>query len=520
MRLFVCAGEASGDAYGAALIHAVRGLPGGSDASFEGIGGSMIRATGAAIVADSSRWGAIGIVKALGVVPRVTFGAYLAYRRLKAGRPGLFVPIDFGYLNIRLARAAKRLGWKVLYFIPPGSWRRDRQGRDLAAITDAVVSPFSWSADMLRAMGANAHWFGHPIKSMAGGLSRQAEGARSGVAILPGSRAHEVEQNLPAIAKAIEGLPPVEFAVAPTVDLAGLRRIWGSLTTDRTDTFTPDDVFGVLRRARAAVVCSGTATLQAAVCRCPMVVVYKVSKMMAIEGRLLGLHKGIGFISLPNIFLDRAAVPELVHTNATPEAIRAHLDSLLGETPERAGQLAAFEELDGILGPDDCIERTAELIVEMLGVDRSSHVSTELRERENLTLNCGKGYLRPEQEEGARRVQRQSGTTDLGKVLVELGMVGEREVAQAKAQELGYNFVDLDRYLIDTYAIQSLDAATCRRLTIMPVKRDGMNLYVAMVDASHIETLDEVRLESGCRVILVLALRDALLAAIAKCYGP
>ncbi len=130
-----------------------------------------------------------------------------------------------------------------------------------------------------------------------------------------------------------------------------------------------------------------------------------------------------------------------------------------------------------------------------------------------------KGFLKPEQEDEAKVVQQQSGTTDIGKVLVQLGMVGEREVAQARAQEMGYAFADLDRIQIDSSALNVVREQVAKVHTIIPVKKDGMNLYVAMVDPNNIQTLDDVRLASGCRVIPVVALPGAIEDAIRKYYG-
>lgn len=370
MRLFISAGEASGDAYGAAIVETLMAVapeevPKGGN--LLAMGGVKLRAIGATIVADSSRWGAIGIVESLLVGYRVLAGAAKVFKALRTGDPGVFVPIDFGAANIRFARYAKKKGWKVLYFIPPGSWRRHKQGKDLPHITDAIVTPFSWSADILNGMGANAHWFGHPIKWLAKKQHATLEGEeRAGVAILPGSRAHEIQHNLPVIAGALRGLPSVEFAVAATVNLEELRTRWEALSGRKTDRFTPEDVFGVLSRARAAIVCSGTATLQGAVARCPMVVIYRLSKVTEIEGRLLGMKKKLKFISLPNIILDRSAVPELIQYDADSPNIRRHLERLLTEPGAREAQLHAFEELDTLMGPDDCIDKTAELIRDMI----------------------------------------------------------------------------------------------------------------------------------------------------------
>lgn len=384
MRVFLSTGEASGDAYAAELVEEMRRL-GGSGFRYEGLGGTRMKAARIALVADTSRWGAISIAQSLAAFPRAVGGYYRAKRALDKD-PGLFIPIDFGYANIRLSRHAKNRGWKVLYFVPPGSWRRDRQGKDLASLTDAIATPFSWSAEILVANGAKAHWFGHPIRQLLRKAVNQVEAVETvspfldgpRVAILPGSRKHEIEENLPVIAEAVRSLSSdtggfsplaatLEFALAPNVDEEEVRAQWRRLVPERDhDRFVKGDTYGVLRRGRAAIVCSGTATLEAALCGCPMVVIYRVTKAMVIEAKLIGWRRP-RFIALPNILLNRQVVPELVQVEATPLAIRTHLDGLLGDTPEREAQLAAFEELSTVLGPEDAITQTAQLALEMCG---------------------------------------------------------------------------------------------------------------------------------------------------------
>lgn len=334
---------------------------------FEGVGGPRMRAEDLTLHADTTRWGAISIAQSLAAVPRVLGGYYRAKGKLRHHPPGLFVPIDFGYANIRLARHAKNQGWKVMYFVPPGSWRRDRQGRDLPAITHAIVTPFEWSAEILRKMGANAHWFGHPIKQLLREARVPVSEARTSIAVLPGSRTHEIAENLPVIAEALAGnAATVEFALAPTVDAAAFKARWAAITGSRAgDRFTVGDTAGVLSRARGAIVCSGTATLEAALCRCPMVVVYRVSKAMVMEAKLIGFKRP-KYIALPNILLDEAVVPELVQDEAKPEIVRGYLEVLLDDSQERAAQMEAFERLDGILGADDAITRAARVGLDLL----------------------------------------------------------------------------------------------------------------------------------------------------------
>lgn len=359
MRIVLSAGEQSGDVLAAALAERLFALR--PEAEISGVGGRKLAVSGAQIVSDSSTWGAMGLVQSLRIVPEAFAGRERLKRHLASGPPGLFVPIDFGFMNIHVAKFAKARGWKVLYFSPPGSWRKDRQGADLPECTDAIVTPFSWSAEILQRMGARAYWFGHPIKELVA-RRRSEAGERTTIAVLPGSRRGEVESLAPILAEALSTSSlPSEVAVASNIDADWLQHRW------RCEAYHPKLILGdtvsVLSRARAGVVCSGTATLEAALCRCPQVVVYRVGLSVVIEARILGVRPR--FISQPNILLERDAVPELMQDKVNPENIRRHLEPLLEEGPARAAQLAAYDEIDAILGGDDAITRTAELAVEL-----------------------------------------------------------------------------------------------------------------------------------------------------------
>jgi lipid-A-disaccharide synthase len=361
--VFLSAGEASGDAYAAALVNDLKAK--GLDARFEGIGGPQSLEAGVRLVTDSSEWGAIGIAEALRRVPWILLKSIGIFRHLKKSGPGLFVAIDFGFGNIRLARFAKKHGWKVLYLVPPGSWRRNKQGKDLPEITDAIVTPFEWSAEILKGMGANVFWFGHPLKQLVA-ARRRAEGERTSLAVLPGSRHHEVDANLPLLAKVVEGWEgQVEFGIAPSLSPDEIRSRWKTLT-GRDDLFTHSDTIGVLLRARAGLICSGTATLEAALCECPMVVFYELTPVARKEARLRMIPRP-KFIALPNILLDREVVPEHVSlTPLDPRELRGELDEIWADSSARQAQLDGFLEIDEIAGGDDAISRAADLAISMI----------------------------------------------------------------------------------------------------------------------------------------------------------
>jgi lipid-A-disaccharide synthase len=375
-KILVCvsAGEASGDTYAARLIQAIRDgwaqIDGMPSLEFGGLAGTRTENLGVKLIRNTSQWGAMGFTQAARKYLLVLRSWFKCKHFLLNNRPGLLIPIDFGFANIRLARHAKRGGWKVLYFIPPGSWRRDSQGQDMPFVTDAVVTPFDWSEKILRDLGANAFWFGHPIKQLIAEESKSLDKACSRsdnlLAILPGSRDHELDSNLPLVAKIVEGLDcSLEFVVAPSFDPKKFEQRWKRLS-NRPATFTVGQSANVLLRSRAAIVCSGTATLEAALCNCPMVVIYELPAILKYELKVR-FYQRPKYISLPNIMLDRDAVPEYVEYHGIPpDKVRQQVQLLLPDGEARSAQLREFEDLAKLLGPSDAIDQAAKLAISML----------------------------------------------------------------------------------------------------------------------------------------------------------
>lgn len=360
-RVLVCTGEASGDAVGGLLVSEMRRL--GFDGEVFAVGSRKLEAAGAELIANSSTWGALGVYQAVKMAPKLIAGGRYVRSWLKKNPVDLFIPIDFGFLNIRLCRVAKQNGTKVFYFMPPGSWRRDRQGGDLAELTDKIATPFPWSAEMLLKSGANVVWVGHPVLQMAGADTGEP---RDRMAIMPGSRAHEIELNLPVFAQAFcklqTKLRPTIVA-APGANERRLSELWARNCSADVE-ISKEGSFGLLRQSRAAIICSGTASLEAAVCRTPSVVAYVLDSLMVLEAKVIRLK--VKYIALPNIILDRLAVPELYYPNAIPDRIAEETQRLLDDGPQRTAQLSAFAELRELLGPQDAVTRAARIALSML----------------------------------------------------------------------------------------------------------------------------------------------------------
>lgn len=211
MNIAIISGELSGDLLGAALSQEIRNLV--PDADLWGMGSSAMREAGVELLADSAGWGAISISEAVRKVPYLMATVAPRIRReLRARRPDVVVLIDFGAFNVRVARYSKSLGLKVLYYFPPGAWRRHgTRESELARITDCVATPFIWNAERLRSLRVRAEYVGHPLLERARPrMTREEFAAQFGmdpsrpiVGILPGSRRAEVVHLMPVLLDAI-----------------------------------------------------------------------------------------------------------------------------------------------------------------------------------------------------------------------------------------------------------------------------------------------------------------------------
>ncbi len=230
LRIAVVAGEPSGDRQGAALLGALRALVHPRPVEAWGIGGHFLREAGLELRRDSDPWAAIGIAETLSKIPAMLWVLWDMKRALRRDPPDALVLIDAGAFNVPLARwvKARRL-CPVFYFFPPGSWRRQAKpggAESLAAATDRIVTPFPWSAPLLRAGGADAHFVGHPLLDLVHPSLGDAafyeryglDPARPIVALLPGSRRGEIRHILPALVGAAgeitRRIPSVQFVLA------------------------------------------------------------------------------------------------------------------------------------------------------------------------------------------------------------------------------------------------------------------------------------------------------------------
>jgi len=358
--IMLVAGEASGDLHGATLCRALRTLA--PSRPLLGMGGERMAAAGLDRLADVTGAAAVGGTEALGPVPALVS----AWRRLRAAlggpcRPAVLVLIDFPEFNLRLARVARGVGIPVVYFIPPQVWAwRPWRARAVARRASLILAVFPFEPALYRQAGGRVEFVGHPVlDAVADAPERGAARRRLGieaeatvVGLLPGSRRQEIEGTLPtlhaAAARIAAARPAVRFVLA-AVERAGggagpALALPGAGPPVQVVTGDPH---AVMRAADLLLVNSGTATLEAALLGTPMVVCYRLSRLTEGMVRLL---VRVPWISLANITLGRAVVPELYQRAFTPERVAAEALRLLGDPSRLQAQRDAFTELGGVLG--------------------------------------------------------------------------------------------------------------------------------------------------------------------------
>jgi lipid-A-disaccharide synthase len=355
-KIFLSAGEASGEHYGAQLLTAINELQPGTDCF--GLGGQRMEQLGFRRIVRSEDVAHMGITEVIRHMP----GIYAEYRKLKSSlkqeRPDVAILIDFPDVNLRLAQALHALKIPVIYFVSPQlwAWKKRRIERVKKYVTRMLVI-FPFEVDFYQRHGVAVDFVGHPLAELPlPTASRDEFATRFGwnlkpekqwIALLPGSRRQQIEMNLPEMLRAANllnaGETKYEFLIprAPGIDAA----IFLPLLTahSKVPVHLGDDAAReVLLHSRAAIVSSGTATVDAATIGNPFVVVYRLSGLSyAIAKRVVN----VPHVAMVNLIAGRRLVPELIQDDFTAESIVQYLTPLLQDGPERSTMQTGLREV-------------------------------------------------------------------------------------------------------------------------------------------------------------------------------
>ncbi len=372
----IVTGESSGELYGALLAGKLKSL--WPDMRVIGVGGERMGRAGVELIAGVAS--SFGITEAVATYRAVkeTFGRTV--ETIDSERPDVVVLIDFPDFNFRVGKEARKRGIKVLYYVSPQlwAWRRGRV-KTMREISDRVAVLLPFEEGIYRDAGIPCEFVGHPaldeinlLPSEKGGL-KEALGldpSKPCLALLPGSRNHELRRLLPVVLDVVrrfkKEFPDYGFIlpVAPNMDVGLFRPHMDALEAEGVALSTETAVMA-LSASEAAVVASGTAALQAAFVGTPLVVIYKVSPLTYLIGRMLIV--GIKYVSLVNILMDRLVVKEFLQGDANSEAVMKELRLMLLDGSYRQKMLYDLRAVRGLFEGRAPSMRVAEIVGEMSG---------------------------------------------------------------------------------------------------------------------------------------------------------
>ena len=371
--IVIVAGETSGDLHGAKLVTALQARNDRLD--FHGVGGPALRRAGVKILVDAAALSVVGLTEAVAKLPAILNGLRTVKRNLRELKPDLLILIDFPDFNLKLAAEAKKIGIRVLYYISPQIWAwRPGRVKQIARLVDhmAVILPFE--EEFYKNYQVPVTFVGHPLLDHPLPASDQAIKKTNSrplvVGLLPGSRENEIVRHVPVMLEAAAMLKArfrgLRFLIshAPAVRREQLELLVRKNLPDIDLEIFSNPVEEMFQHCRMLVAASGTVTLQAAIYGMPMVIIYKVSPVSYLLGRVLVRVKNIGLV---NLVAENEIVPELLQYDATPSNIADAVSEILSDSDKQQRMRAELVKVRDRLGEPGASERLADIALGMIG---------------------------------------------------------------------------------------------------------------------------------------------------------
>ena len=370
MKYFLIAGEASGDLHASHLIESLKQLD--PEAQFRFLGGDMMSAQAGTqpIIhyRDMAYMGFADVVRHLG---KILGFLGTARRSIDEWQPAAVILVDYPSFNLKVAKYAHNLGIPVHYFISPKVWVwKEWRVKDIRRYVNHMYCILPFEPDWYRERDYKATYVGNPTVQEVAQASKDFPdfaqfieefglADKPIIALVPGSRVREIRDNLPLMLEAAARHPEYQAVIAgaPSIDDSLYRDVMGNQAVP----VLRDATYPLVHHARAAIVTSGTATLETALLGTPQVACYRFngSKLSYNFYRRLLTGK---YVTLPNLIVDEPVIPELLMHLCTVDSIDSHLSQLLADSDERTTMLGGYQRLAERLGTDVCTETAARLI--------------------------------------------------------------------------------------------------------------------------------------------------------------
>ncbi len=369
MKYYVIAGEPSGDLHGSNLIKELRKLD--HNAEFRCWGGDLMEKQGGMIIKHIRDLAFMGFIEVVMNLRTILINIKFCKSDIASYKPDAIILIDYPGFNLRIAQYAKSIGITVYYYISPQIWAwKEKRVEIIKANVDRLFSILPFEKAFYKKHNYNVDFVGHPLMDAIGSegdiscsfdefIEKNGLSGKPIIALLPGSRKQEITAILPIMVSVKDDFPNYQFVIAASSALP-LSFFQPFVRSSATVKIVYKQTYQLLQHASAALVTSGTATLETGLFNVPEVVCYKGSFISyEIAKRLIKVE----YISLVNLIMDREIVKELIQNKLTLKSLRKELDSLLNDNHRRTQLLSEYKKLRQVLGGPGASKRTAEIIV-------------------------------------------------------------------------------------------------------------------------------------------------------------
>ena len=368
MKYYIIAGEASGDLHGSNLVASIRQKDPG--AKIRAWGGEKMRRNGANVVKNYHDLAFMGFVEVLMNLKTILKNFNICKKDITEFDRDALILIDYPGFNLKIAKWAKKKGYKVFYYISPQVWAwKRRRVYTIKKVVDKMLCILPFEKKFYDNYDVDCQFVGHPLLDEIAKIetvdkdkfykANRLNPKKEIIALLPGSRKQEVSRMLTIMLEVVKMFPNYQFVIAcaPSLPVSYYKQIIGEKSNVR---LVLNRTYQLLQLSSAAIVTSGTATLETALLDVPEVVCYKANKISYLIARQLAKVK---YICLVNLIMDRLVVKELIQNDRTANNIRDELQSLLNSSKRQKKLLDDYEELKYALGNAGASDRAAETII-------------------------------------------------------------------------------------------------------------------------------------------------------------
>lgn len=363
MKYYIISGEASGDLHGSNLVKSIRALD--PTAEFRGFGGDRMQQEGVRLDKHISELSFMGFLEVILNLRTIIKNIRVCKDAINSFKPDMVILIDYPGFNLRIAPYAKSLGIRVVYYISPQLWAwKEGRVEKIKRFVDQMLVILPFEKDFYTRHDYQVDYVGHPLLDEVVEMAKDSDFLKKNklpsdkiIGLLAGSRKQEIKNSLPIMLEVAKGFPNYIFVVAgaPSIDTG----FYLSFDLPKNVFIVHGQTYQVLKHAKAALVTSGTATLETALFGVPQVVCYKGNRISYLIARQLIKVK---YISLVNLVMDQPMVPERIQSQFNVKQVSADLDKALNDNHYRDSLISGYHTLRTKLGGPGASERAASLI--------------------------------------------------------------------------------------------------------------------------------------------------------------